>query len=279
MSAAAVQTESTLDYARGLARAFGGALLFAFPLLMTIEMWSLGFTITPLRLAVFLALSLPLLFGLSYYAGFRKTFGPMDDLLDALAGLAVGFATAAVLLGLFGVLSPGQPADEWIGKLSLQAVPAAIGALLARRQLAGDGDGGSDVPESENTRDTYASELFLMVVGALFVALNVAPTEEMILIAYQMTPWHSLALAVLSIGLLHVVVYALGFAGQHPRDNHWRALAHFTVPGYAIALLVALYAQWTFGHMDGQSAGPLVMTTVVMAFPAALGAGAARLLV
>ncbi|WP_426042100.1 DUF2391 family protein, partial [Brevundimonas sp. TWP2-3-4b1] len=59
-------------YARGLARAFGGALIFAFPLLMTMEMWSLGFTITPLRLLVFLGLSLPLLFGLSYYAGVNR---------------------------------------------------------------------------------------------------------------------------------------------------------------------------------------------------------------
>ena len=276
MAVAALDNQS---YARGLARAFGGALIFAFPLLMTMEMWWLGFTITPLRLAVFLALSLPLLFGLSYYAGFRKTYGPLDDALDALAALAIGFVTAAVLLILFGVLTPGEPADEVLGKLSLQAVPAGIGALLARRQLASDGDAGSDVPEEENNRDTYGSELFLMTVGALFIAFNVAPTEEMILIAYKMTAWHALALMILSVGLLHVIVYSLGFAGQHPHERPWLAFAHFTVPGYAIALLVGLYAQWTFGHMDGQDGGQLAMTTVVLAFPGALGAGAARLLV
>ena len=276
MAVAALDNQS---YARGLARAFGGALIFAFPLLMTMEMWWLGFTITPLRLAVFLALSLPLLFGLSYYAGFRKTYGPLDDALDALAALAIGFVTAAVLLTLFGVLTPGEPADEVLGKLSLQAVPAAIGALLARRQLASDGDAGSDVPEEENNRDTYGSELFLMTVGALFIAFNVAPTEEMILIAYKMTAWQALALMILSVGLLHVIVYSLGFAGQHPHERPWLAFAHFTVPGYAIALLVGLYAQWTFGHMDGQDGGQLAMTTVVLAFPGALGAGAARLLV
>lgn len=266
-------------YLGGLARAVGGALLFAFPLLMTMEMWSLGFTMPPLRLAVFLLLSLPLLFGLSYYAGFRKTYGPLDDALDALAALAVGFVTAAVLLAVFGILRPGQPADEVMGKLVLQAVPAAIGALLARRQLAAEGDAASDGPEAENHRDTYASEMFLMAVGALFVAFNVAPTEEMVLIAYRMTPWHALALAAFSIGLLHVVVYSLGFAGQHPHERPWLAFAHFTLPGYAIALMVGLYVQWTFGHMDGQSSAALAMTTVVLAFPGALGAGAARLLV
>jgi putative integral membrane protein (TIGR02587 family) len=266
-------------YAHGLARAFGGALIFSFPLLMTMEMWSLGFTITPVRLMVFLALSLPLLFGLSYYAGFRKTYGPRDDALDALAAVAVGFVTVSVLLSLFGVLRLGQAADEIVGKLSVQVVPAAIGALLARKQLAAASDEAADEPMEENDRDTYGSELFLMAVGSLFVAFNVAPTEEMVLIAYKMTPWHALALMALSIGLLHVIVYSLGFAGQHPHDRPAVAFAHFTLPGYAIALLIALYTQWTFGHLDGEGSSQFMMTTAVLAFPAALGAGAARLLV
>ena len=270
---------SNRQYGLDLARAFGGALIFAFPLLMTMEMWWLGSTITPLRLGVFLALSLPLLFGLSYYAGFRKTHGVVDDALDAFAALAVGTITAGVLLMLFGVLRPNDPVSDVMGKLVIQAVPAAIGALLARRQLAEGGDPGSDGPDETNTRDTYTSELFLMAVGALFVALNVAPTEEMILIGYKMSAWHAVALLALSLGLLHAIVYSLGFAGQHPHERPWLAFAHFTVPGYALAMLVALYAQWTFGHADGQSVSQLAMTTVVLAFPGALGAGAARLLV
>ncbi|WP_309627781.1 TIGR02587 family membrane protein [Brevundimonas sp.] len=267
------------SYVRGLARAFGGALIFAFPLLMTMEMWSLGVSITPLRLGVFLALSLPLLFGLSYYAGFRETFGWLDDAMDALAALAVGVVTSAVLLALFGVLTPAEPANAMLGQLTLQAVPAAIGALLARRQLASGNDAGTDGSEEENTRETYGSELFLMAVGALFIAFNVAPTEEVVLIAYQMTPWHALGLMILSLGLLHTIVYSLGFAGQHSHEQPWQAFMHFTVPGYLIALLVAVYVQWTFGHMDGQFGAQLAMTTVVLAFPGALGAGAARLLV
>ncbi len=43
---AAVQEEPGAEtnkaYAVGLARAFGGAVIFAFPLMMTLEMWSLG---------------------------------------------------------------------------------------------------------------------------------------------------------------------------------------------------------------------------------------------
>lgn len=273
-AARTADVETSADYARGLARACGGALLFALPLLMTMEMWSLGFEMARSRAIVFLLLSLPLLVGLSHFAGFRATARWRDDVMDALSALLVGFLIAGALLLLFGVIAPGQPADEIVGKIALQAVPAAMGAVLARKQLAGS-DQGDDAPVQES----WPAEMFLMVAGALFVALNVAPTEEMQLIAYLMTPWHSLVLVAVSIGLLHVMVYSLGFAGQHDHDRPLLAFMHFTVPGYALVLLVALYVQWTFGHLDGHGLGETLMTTVVIAFPGAVGAGAARLLV
>ena len=51
-------TTSNGEYAIGLARAFGGALVFALPLLMTMEMWALGVSIHPGRLLLFLFLNL-----------------------------------------------------------------------------------------------------------------------------------------------------------------------------------------------------------------------------
>ena len=272
---------SNTEYAVGLARAFGGALIFAFPLLMTMEMWWLGFYAEPFRLALFLALGLPLLFGLSYYAGFRETFSWQDDAIDALAAYGVGFVASAVLLALFSVVEPGMPAHEIVGKIGVQALPAAIGALVARTQLRGDREGADDAPPEER-RSGYLSQLFLMAVGALFVAFNVAPTEEMILIAYQMTPWHGVALALVSLAVLHALVYSVGFAGQeegHGSGSTVRTFLHFTVVGYGLALMVSLYILWTFGRTEGLPASALASTVVVLGLPASLGAAAARLLV
>lgn len=274
--AKAAAYETSADYARDLALAFGGALLFAFPLLMTMEMWALGFTMGRARLILFIVLAAAMLVLLNRFAGFRPTTGVRDDILDALSALLVGFVLAGLLLTVFGVVAPGQPPDEMIGKVALLAVPAAIGAVVARKQFAGaDGEDAGDADDTES----YPAELFLMAAGALFVVLNVAPTEEMPLIAYKMAPWQGLVLALGSIGLLHAMVYALGFAGQHRHERPWLAFLHFTVPGYAVALIICLYVQWTFGHLEGQGLEHLVMTTTVLAFPAALGAGAARLLV
>ena len=44
-------------YAVGLARAFGGAIIFGIPLLMTMEMWFLGFYLDRGRLLLFLVLN------------------------------------------------------------------------------------------------------------------------------------------------------------------------------------------------------------------------------
>jgi putative integral membrane protein (TIGR02587 family) len=158
--------------------------------------------------------------------------------------------------------------------VALQAVPGAMGALLARRQLSGDGGGDTDEDQA-----SYIGELFLMAVGALFFALNIAPTEEMILIAYKATPIHTLALIAVSIVLLHLIVFKAGFAGQEEADHPLRAFFHFTVPGYAIALGVSLFALFVFGRIEGHSVAGVVQTMIVLGFPASIGAAAARLLV
>lgn len=38
------------EFAEGIGRAFAGALLFSLPILMTMEMWWLGFSMEPWRL-------------------------------------------------------------------------------------------------------------------------------------------------------------------------------------------------------------------------------------
>ena len=273
-SAALIDLQCERAWLRDLGRAFGGALLFGLPLLMTMEVWEAGAAMGPGRQLAFLALSIPLLWGLSYYAGFSDRGGLISDGLDVAVALAVGFITAGLLLFLFGVIRWGDPADEVAGRLMLQAAPAAMGALLARRQLAGgdDGDEGQD-------RASYPGELFLMAAGALFLALNMAPTEEMELIAYKASPLHILGLMALSLTLMHLIVYAAGFAGQEEHGRPVAAFFHFTLPGYAIALSVGLFVMWTFGRVADQGLGELVSVVLVLGFPAAIGAAAARLLV
>jgi len=260
----------------GMARAFGGALIFALPMLMTMEMWYLGFHMDRWRLALLLLLLLPLLVGLGHYIGFEATFGWRDDLRDALIAIAVGAATSALILLGFAVLAAAMSPSELLGKIAIQTVPASIGAMLARSEL-----GARDEELGPRGEGGYGGALMLMAAGALFLGLNVAPTEEMVLIAYQMTRWHAVFLALLSLILMHGFVYAVEFRGQAalpPDTPFWSAFLRFTVVGYGLSLLISLYVLWTFGRTDGEAPAHIAMAMVVLGFPAAVGAAAARLI-
>jgi uncharacterized membrane protein len=52
----------------------------------------------------------------------------------------------------------------------------------------------------------------------------------------------------------------------------------FTIVGYTIALLISLYVLWTFGRLDGAATAEVIRAMLVLGFPAALGASAARLI-
>ena len=253
-------------------------MIFALPMLMTMEMWWLGFYIDKVKLALLLILNVPLLVFLSHYAGFEETFRWRDDLRDAAIAYAVGIVASAIVLAVIGIISFAMPFDEIVGKIALQSAPASIGALLARSQLGGDHSRPSDSSEPAN----YSSEIFLMGIGALFLSLNVAPTEEMVLISYKMTEWHALAIIILSIALMHGFVYALEFKGGDrslpPGTPWWSAFLRFTIVGYVVAVTISLYALWTFGRLDETAWAQILMSVIVLAFPASIGAAAARLI-
>ena len=264
------------DYAIGVARAFGGALLFSLPILMTMETWFLGFTMDRFRLVILMLVLLPILVGLAYYSGFEDSTHLFDSILDAFVAIAVTTSMATIVLLLFGVIEAGSQANEWIGKIALQAVPGSIGALLAQSQF-----GRRMQDEDRQSRESGDfGEYFLMCAGALFLAANIAPTEEVLAIAQQMSPWQSIVLAVLSLALMHTFVYAAGFRGQHerPQDQSLAAtFVKFSVNGYVLALAISAFICWTFGRFDGLALEEAVQVIVVLGFPAAVGAASARL--
>ena len=265
------------EFAVGLARAFGGAIFFSLPLLMTMEMWWLGFYMSRLHLALFMVFMVPLLIGLDHYSGFRETSTWWEDSIDAMVAYGVGFVASAVVLALFAVIDLQMPLREVVGKVALQAVPASFGAVLAVSQLGG----GGGRAEARKEQAGYGAELLFMLAGAVFLAFNVAPTEEMVLIAFRMTPWHALALIVVSLGTMHAFVYAVEFRGTHSEAEGtpwWSVFLRFTLVGYAIALLVSAYVLWTFGRYEDGAVARMVMEAVVLGFPASLGAAAARLI-
>lgn len=266
------------EFVVGLGRGLAGALLFALPMQMTMEMWDLGHAMDRWRLLALMLLAIPLLVGIAHRIGFERTFTWREGMRDAMVAFALGIVASGLILALFGLLDARDSLNDIVGKIAVQAVPAGIGALLGRSQL---GSGGEEEAEEDEPGMSYGSELFMMAVGALFLNLNMAPTEEMVLISYIMTPWHALLTILCSIAVMHGFVYAVSFKGGQSLEADtpwWHALIRFTLPGYAIALLISLYSLWSFGRLDDAGSMPVLMSMIVLGFPGAVGAAAARLI-
>jgi putative integral membrane protein (TIGR02587 family) len=265
-----------LRYLVGLGRAAGGAVVFALPLLMTMEMWELGAVMDRTRLLVLILVLLPTLVVLSFHAGFEPTFSWRDDLLDGVIAFGIGFSTSAMVLVLLGRITRETSLAAAMGMIALQTVPASIGAMLARTLLAGE-----HVDEERTGRRRYGGELFLMAIGALFLSFSIAPTEEVALIALRLTPGQCALLLVVSLVQMHAFVYAVEFRGQAARPEGATLGSEFlrlTVVGYAVGIAVSVFVLWVFARTDGAGVGALVRHAVVLGYPASLGAAAARLI-
>lgn len=244
------------------------------------EMWRLGSVAEPWRLALFLGLSLPALVLLSRYSGFEPTGSLIEDVADAFAAMAIGAVTATGLVWLLAATSPLDGLFGVNGRIAIQTVPAAIGALVARKQLGGSGED-ENGEEREKRAVGYWGTLFLMAMGALYLSFNIVPTEEAVLIGYRMSPWQGIVLIVLSLAVLHAFVYGLGFSGQKEpeKESPLALFASYTLAGYAVSILTLAYVLWTFGQLEGMTMNTLVMPLAVMGFPAALGAATTRLII
>lgn len=239
---------------------------------MTMEIWGLGLSIPRYRLALLLVATVLLVVFLSQHFGAGMPgVGWPGYLADAGVAFVMAAVAAALVLGVLTVIEPLQDWQDALSITGLAMLPAAVGASFARSQL---GMGGRRTPTT-----TYGGELLLMAAGAVVFAANIAPTEEVVLLAAGIDPWHPVVLVVLCLLLMHGFVYWVGFRGQEPAvGGVLRSFLTLTVVGYAIALAMSAYLLWTFGRFDGVGPAMAVTQAVVLALPASLGAAAARLI-
>ncbi|RZU31065.1 TIGR02587 family membrane protein [Blastococcus saxobsidens] len=262
----------SIELARGIGRAVAGSLLFALPLLMTMEFWRLAHSVERYRLALLVVAAVALVIGLSRAFGAGPGgVGVRGYLADAGVAIVTAAVAATVVLTALGVVDPLMDWRAAVSVVAIETLPAAVGASYARSQL---GEG------SRRPRITgYGHELFLMTAGAVVFAANIAPTEEVVLLAAEAGTVSIAVLAVLSLLLMHGFVYGVGFGGQERSTNGFvRSFLTLTVVGYAIALIVSAFLLWTFGRFDGIGLATAIDETVVLAFPGSIGAAAARLI-
>ncbi len=276
-------SQSVREYARGV----GGGLLFSLPLFYTMETWAIGASASPLRLLAFLVGTLGLLVAYNRVAGIRGGHTWREDVLESVEELGLGLLVAVGLLALLGRLPPDPFSFEALGLVAVEGMVAAIGVSVGTAQLGqspdgdaeSDGDAGEADPRDAADDDTgIGLELILALCGAVLVASNVAPTEEVLLIGSEMTPWALVGLVGVSLAAGGALLYFSTFRGSGRLAGGalgpWRG----TVVTYAVALLASAAMLWVFGQFGASGWAAMPRLVAVLGFPAMLGAAAGRLL-
>ncbi|MHC2990117.1 hypothetical protein OB13_00355 [Pontibacter sp. HJ8] len=278
--------KSLQEYARGIA----GGLLFSFPLLYTMEVWWAGFSATPLQLLVMVIVTYLLLLGYNRYAGMRPEASWRSVLIDSVEEMGLGLVIAfAVMFVLNRLQLHAMSVDEIMGKVIVEAMAVSIGVSIGTAQL---GTGGEDEEETETpTEEKVAgmqtglrsriSLVVLALCGSVVVGGNVAPTEEVILLAIEAEAYHILLMALLSLGLSVVVVYFSDFkgTGQQHAGGLAFAITVDTCLSYLTALATSAFLLWFFGRFEGVNFEIALAQVIVLGVLASLGASAGRLLI
>lgn len=269
---------SLREYARGVV----GGLLFSLPLLYTMEVWWAGFISRPWNLLVYLAAGFLLLFGYNRYAGLHQDASWLEVGFEAVEEMGLGLLVAAGILWLIGQIDGTMTASEVVGKIVVEAVTVAIGVSVGATQLGGTGEGGMTGKGGDPGRPLgLAGQVVLAGCGAVLLASNVAPTEEIVLIAIEASRWQVVGLAVLSFALAWAILFASDFKGADRAsapDEGAGSMVLRTALNYAVALAASAFILWFFGRFDGASLDVCVAQTVALGVASALGASAGRVL-
>lgn len=266
-------SESLREYGRGLA----GGLLFSLPLIYTMEVWQAGFIAEPQRLLAFIVAVFALLLGYNTYAGIRHDADWTDVLVDSVEEFGLGIITSAGLLVLLARTTSHMSFEEVVGKIMIEAGVVAIGFSVGTAQLGAEDEEGGH-------RSTRApgimSHVVISLCGAVLVAANVGPTEEIVIIAAEVGGPRLIILIGLSVLLALLILFFSNFRQAHrlaQAETRWHAVAG-GVMTYAVAFAASAAILWFFGRFDTVQMDMVVAQTVVLSLPATLGASAGRLL-
>lgn len=282
-------TRSLQEYLRGIA----GGLLFSLPLLYTMEVWWAGFTMQPLRLFIYVLATFTLLLAYNRYVGLRCDLNPLEVAIDSVEEMGLGLLIAAFFLWLLGQITVEMTIHEIVGKIIVEAMTVAIGVSVGTAQL---GSGGQENPDSGmedeasqsvsspvpflTGKSDLSGQMTVAFCGAVLFAANVAPTEEIVVIAIQIASEKLLVLALVSMFLGALILFYSDFTGTQrlSQTKGIKTITFGAIVTYAIALVASAAILWFFGRFDDMPLIICLAQTVVLGLAATLGASAGRLL-
>ncbi len=273
-----VPAQSLREYGRGIA----GGLLFSLPLLFTMEVWWVSFLLEPPRLLLYVVGTFTLLVVYNRFAGLHEDASWWECAIDSVEEMGIGLVLGALILWLLGRLDiNGSGGLEIVGKIIMEGMRVAVGVSVGTAQLGtSEAQGSADARADSQRADDVLAQLVIGFCGATLFFSGIAPTEEVLMVASEVSPFKLLMCALLSILLAALVLYFSEFRGsnQKVRDADGITIASGILSTYAIALIASATTLFFFGRFDGEAWPTMFSQTIVGALVATLGASAGRLL-
>jgi putative integral membrane protein (TIGR02587 family) len=198
--------------------------------------------------------------------------------------LAIGLICAFFLLLLLQEISLQTQLTGTLGKIIFESVPFAIGVGLTNQFLSDSSDkepSDSKVELSEEALQATLADVGATLTGAMVIAFNIAPTDEVpTLAAASSEPW-LLAIALLSLLVSYGIVFEAGFVNQQRRIQQkgvFQRPASETIMSYLVSLAASALMLWFFHRLTLADPWELWLRyTVILGLPATVGGAAGRL--
>ncbi|MBE9181244.1 TIGR02587 family membrane protein [Oculatella sp. LEGE 06141] len=274
-----------------------GGFLFGIPLLYTMEVWWIGSYSKPLLRMMAIATAFVVVFLLNRTGGFRrvKKGGLADSAMDSVEAIAIGLVCTTLVLVLLQEITLTTQLGEALGKLIFESVPFTLGVALANQVLSADDDsqtrqstGGTSNTSSEaaapsSDLNATLSDIGATLIGAIIVAFNIAPTDEVPMLAAAVSGVWLLLMILASLVISYGIVFYAGFSNQKQRMQQkgvFQRPSSETVMAYLVSLASAALMLWFFQKLTLDDPWTMWLDhTLILGLPAAIGGAAGRLAV
>ncbi len=280
-----------------LVRGISGGFLFGIPLLYTMEVWWIGSSAKPLRLLIAIALTFTIIFLLNQTSGFRGTADVRfsEAAMDSIKAFTLGLLCTTCVLVLLQEITLNTPLGEALGKLIYESVPFALGVSLANQLLNDAPDDDEQQPTSPNQSkqenqstqerklNSTLTDIGATFVGAFIIGFNIAPTDEVKMLAAPTSGLWLLALVIASLLISYAIVFAANFSKQKQRQQQegiFQDPFSETIIAYLVSLVAAAAMLWFFDKLTLDDPwSNWVSYTIVLGLPTTVGGAAGRLAV
>ncbi|GAB1543272.1 TIGR02587 family membrane protein [Scytonema sp. NUACC21] len=221
----------------------------------------------------------------------RRNCPPYQSVTDTVEAMAIGIACSSFVMLLLQEITLETPLKEALGKIVFESVPFTLGVALANNFL---GDTRNTDPEGKtrersNGKSHHKSDelsasfadVGATLIGATVLAFNIAPTDEIPMLAAAVSPPWLLVILASSLVISYGIVFEAGFSNQQKRRQQegifQRPLSE-TVMSYLVSLLGAAFMLWFFQQLTFDDPWTIWLEhTLLLGLPATIGGAAGRL--